>query len=152
MTFSRSTTIAAVAAGVILLTGTGMLVGCGGTDYTATATADQSAQDTPHVYGIDDTAVKAVVNDTFVVQLEDNPSTGYSWKVAPTGDAVVALKGSEFRPGPTSTDGAVGVRGVRRWTYAATAAGTGSLVFDLVPPGKGSVSSQTETFTVDVTQ
>lgn len=152
MTFSRRTTIAAVAAGALLLTGAGMLVGCGGSDYAAATTADQNAQATPHVYGIGDAAVKAKVNDTFVVQLEDTPSTGYSWKVTPTGDAVVALEGSEFRPGPASAKGAVGVRGVRRWTYTATAAGTGSLVFDLVPPGKGSVSSQTETFTIDVTQ
>lgn len=149
MTFSRSTKIAVVAAGALLFTGAGMLVGCGSGNDAAATTA---AQTVPHVYGMDDTAVKAVVNDTFVVQLEDNPSTGYSWKVTSTGDAVVALKGSEFRPGPESSKGVVGARGVRRWTYAATAAGTGALVFDLVPPGKGGMSSQTETFTVDVTQ
>ncbi len=149
MLSSRSVRIVAAVVGVLLVSATGVLAGCGSGDTSAAGASSGSgtAGATTHVYGTGDTAVTVAVDDQFIIQLDSNPTTGYQWKVTLDGDAEVTLAHSEFRLGLKATDGAWGHA---RWTYTAVRAGTGKLVFGLSLPSRA--PDKTETFALDITR
>ena len=85
----------------------------------------------------------------FVIELEANPTTGYSWLLsAPPGDQV-SLIDQDFTPtGPQQP----GSGGVQQFTFEAKAAGTTTLSFGYVRPWEKDVApAQTATFPVTVT-
>ncbi len=63
---------------------------------------------------------------------EYNASTGYHWNCIPDNSGVYEMV-EEFNL-PPSTD-AVGVSGMRIWKFKAVRKGTGSVIFELLPPG-----------------
>ncbi len=150
MTNSRTVRIAVAGiAALTLATGAVALSGCGDSS-TQTTTGESSAGT---AYTRDSTSITAKVGDTFVIQLASNPSTGYQWKLTPSGDPGVNLKSSEFvsdSQTSTGTETAVGVGGVENWTFTAEAAGTGTLAFGSIAPGK-TTPVETVTFNVTVT-
>ncbi len=151
MTTSRIGRIAVAGiATLTLATGAVALSGCGDSSSTSTqTTTGESSAGTS--YTRDRTSITAQVGDTFVIQLAMNPSTGYQWQLTPSGDPGVNLKSSEYVQDPqtsTGTETAVGVGGVENWTFTAEAAGTGTLAFGSIAPGK---TTPVETVTFDVT-
>ncbi len=151
MTTSRISRIAVAGiAALTLATGAVALSGCGDSSSTQTTTGESS---TGTAYTRDSTSITAKVGDTFVIQLAMNPSTGYQWQLTPKGDPGVNLKSSEYvsdSQTSTGTETAVGVGGVEKWTFTAEAAGTGTLAFGSIPPGKYK-PVETVTFNVTVT-
>jgi len=147
MTSHRIARIAAASlAALALTTGAVALSGCGESDAQVTS-GESSASST---YTQADTTIKAQVGETFVIQLASNPTTGYQWKMTPRGDPGVNLESSKYVPDTqTGTATMVGMGGMENWTFTASAAGTGTLVFDSIPPGK-TTPAETVTFNVTV--
>lgn len=86
--------------------------------------------------------------DEFVVELESNPSTGYSWTLdGNLPDNVEQVGEPEFvEPGT----GQVGAAGLERWTFRATGAGTGEVYLRYWRSFEPEAGSE-ETFMVEVT-
>lgn len=149
MNASRLSRIAVASlAALTLTTGAVALTGCG--ESSAQVTSGESTA--PATYTQTDTTIQAQVGETFVIQLASNPSTGYQWKMTPGGDPGVNLESSKFVQDTqtgTGTEPMVGVGGVENWTLSAVSAGTGTLVFDNIPPGK-TTPAETVTFNVTV--
>ena len=147
MTSHRIARIAAASlAALALTTGAVALSGCGESDAQVTS-GESSASST---YTQADTTIKAQVGETFVIQLASNPTTGYQWKMTPKGDPGVNLESSKYvQDTQTGTATMVGMGGMENWTFSAVAAGTGTLVFDSIPPGK-TTPAETVTFNVTV--
>lgn len=147
MTSHRIARIAATSlAALALTTGAVALTGCGESD--AQVTSGESSD--PATYTQADTTIQAQVGETFVIQMASNPTTGYQWKMTPTGDPGVNLESSKYVPDTqTGTATMVGMGGMENWTFSAVSAGTGTLVFDSIPPGK-TTPAETVTFNVTV--
>jgi inhibitor of cysteine peptidase len=94
------------------------------------ASCGSDGAQTPVVLDISDSgsAITLGVGDTFEVQLESNPTTGYGWIVAEQPDGVV-LESSDYQAPDTSL---VGAGGVEVFVFDATAAGAGTLRLDYV--------------------
>jgi inhibitor of cysteine peptidase len=89
-------------------------------------------------------AVEARVGDTLVVQLEENPTTGYRWTIEKSDAEVIALQQVEFVPSHST---GMGGGGQRRWTFTAQKAGMATLEFKLWRTWEGDASIS-ERFTV----
>lgn len=74
------------------------------------------------VYGPGDTAISAKAGETFTIELEENPTTGYQWSVTVSDETVVALDKDEYVPDDMSGDIA-GSGGTRALTFKAIKAG-----------------------------
>ncbi len=85
---------------------------------------------TPVVLDVSDSgsAITLAVGQTFEVQLESNPTTGYGWVVAQQPEGV-AVQSSDYQAPDTSL---VGAGGVEVFVFEATAAGSGTLRLDYV--------------------
>ena len=82
------------------------------------------------------------------VELAENPSTGWTWKLQAPLNGILEPNGVSFTPGQ-GAGGRVGVGGLRVFHYRAASVGEASLVYALVPPGAGGKASD-QTFTVTV--
>jgi len=72
------------------------------------------------------------------VVLEYNASTGYQWQYRPDNSGTTELVETiTLHP---STE-AVGVPGKKIWKFKAVGAGTGSILFELFPPGQNKPAS-----------
>ena len=94
-------------------------------------------------------SISVGVGQRFAVELEANPTTGYTWQLsAPPGDQV-HLVDSDFTPtGPQQP----GSGGMQRFTFEAVASGSTSLAFGYVRPWETGVApAQTATYPVKVT-
>ncbi len=147
MTSHRIARIAAASlAALTLTTGAVALSGCGESDAQVTS-GESSASS---IYTQADTTIQAQVGETFVIQMASNPTTGYQWKMTPTGDPGVNLESSKYvQDTQTGTATIVGMGGMENWTFSGVSAGTGTLVFESIPPGK-TTAAETVTFNVTV--
>ena len=82
------------------------------------------------------------------VELAENPSTGWTWRLQTSTKGVLKPAGEHFTPGPGASR-RVGVGGIRVFHYRAAAVGEVRLVYALVPPGSGGKASD-ETFTISI--
>jgi len=140
------------------------LAACGGSSSSTTATqtvtetqtqtetqqnTDQgqttsSAGDT--VYTEENTDVNVATGDSFTIQLPINPSTGYTWVPnIPMGYVQVSDTILESE----DQGNIVGQGTAEQWVFSADTPGTGSITFDLMPPGQGVEAERTVTFTVN---
>jgi inhibitor of cysteine peptidase len=94
-------------------------------------------------------SITVVTGKRFAVELEANPTTGYSWQLtAPPGDQVQLIDSDYTPAGPQQP----GSGGTQRFTFQATATGTTSLAFGYVRPWETGVApTKTATFPVKVT-
>jgi inhibitor of cysteine peptidase len=93
--------------------------------------------------------VDVSVDDTFVIELEANPSTGYTWELSgPLDEAIVVSLGSDHEAG----DGdAVGAPGTQELSFRAVGEGTTTIALQYVRPWETDVApSETQDFTVNV--
>ena len=94
------------------------------------ASCGSDGAQTPVVLDVSDSgsAITFAVGDTFEVQLDSNPTTGYGWIVAEQPDGVT-VQSSDFGAPDTSL---VGAGGLEVFVFEATAAGSGTLRLDYV--------------------
>jgi predicted secreted protein len=78
-----------------------------------------------------DRAAEVAVGDTLKLELSENPTTGYQWRVPDVGPALRMLEESYQAP-----SGGAGGGGVRRWTFAADKAGAIPLELQLKRSGQ----------------
>ena len=77
--------------------------------------------------------VKLAVGQTYSVDLDSNPTTGYSWKLASPTNSVFMLVTNSYEPGKHPTD-MVGVGGVEHWTFKAMQKGRAELTLEYMRP------------------
>ena len=75
------------------------------------------------IYGEDDKDITVNAGDTFVIQLEENPTTGYRWSVSISDEDIVKLDKDDYQQRPTDT-GVVGAGGTRILTFKGLKQGT----------------------------
>lgn len=66
------------------------------------------------------------VGERLVVRLPENPATGFTWAVEETDRRLLALDGTDYAP---PTEGFVGARGLRSFTFTARQPGEVALKF-----------------------
>jgi inhibitor of cysteine peptidase len=104
--------------GIPLLVALFLLAGCGGGDDGA-----------EKVYKDPSQTIEVTVGEEFVISLQSNATTGYSWQLAsPLDEDTVQLVASEYIPEPGAEE-REGAGGVEEWTFEA--AGKGSTVISL---------------------
>jgi inhibitor of cysteine peptidase len=77
--------------------------------------------------------IEVIVGEDFVIPLDSNPTTGYSWELASSLPKWLELIGSEYVPTPTEP-GIVGSGGVEEWTFRANTEGTTTITFEYRRP------------------
>ena len=98
------------------------------------------------VYTEDNTDVNVATGDSFTIQLPINPSTGYTWVPnVPMGYVQV----SDTILKPDDAGNIVGQSTAEQWVFSADTPGTGTITFELMPPGQGKKADRTVTFTVN---
>ena len=138
--------IVAMAAGALVLTGGGLVMaGCGAEQVNNAAS---TAPDGVETFTSGDTAVNVKLGPKFVISLPETAGTGYQWK--PSGGSAAGVYVDLFDDAfiPDNPDLA-GSSGVRNFTYDTAKAGSGTLTFELLPPGS-TKAENTETFNVTV--
>jgi len=92
--------------------------------------------------------IEAVVGETIVIELEANPTTGYTWTVRGRVDTgVVALMGFDFEPGPTSV---VGGGGRQQIIFQAVGRGTTTIRLEYRRQWEETTPERSETVTLVV--
>jgi len=92
--------------------------------------------------------IEVTVGEEFVISLDSNPSTGYSWEVTSSLPAWLELIGSEYIPTPTDPP-VIGGGGTEEWTFRANAAGTATVTFEYRRPWeKDQPPAQRKTFVI----
>jgi inhibitor of cysteine peptidase len=100
------------------------------------------------MYGKDDKDITVDFGDTFSIQLESNPTTGYDWTVSISDKDVVSLVGNEYLPEPVDTT-IVGSGGVNVFTFKGLE--KGSAVVTLIYERSFEEDSAIETLVYNVT-
>jgi inhibitor of cysteine peptidase len=81
------------------------------------------------VFTIDETSngqtLEAALGQTVEICLEENPTTGFRWRMAQAGGPVSTLLRDAFEPGRQ----APGQPGIHRWQFKVAAAGSGPVRF-----------------------
>ncbi len=90
------------------------------------------------------------IGETFVIRLESNPTTGYSWSLAGFDANVVEKVSNVYEPKKTAAN-IVGSGGNEIWTFKAIAKGETKLTFQYVRPWEKDVPPiQEETYQIKV--
>lgn len=86
----------------------------------------------PPVYRNNSSPIYVGLNDEFVIALEANHTTGYSWRLAEEVDEEkVSLQSVEYEAGDTEV---LGAPGEEKWTFKAEGEGRTELKFEYVRP------------------
>jgi predicted secreted protein len=121
-----------------------LLVACGGSDSKSDGGGDGSS--TPKVYEAGD-SISVGNGDTFVIALQANPSTGYSWE-AESNANVEFVKSKQVQ----GNSNAIGAPGTQQLTFKALKTGSSTLTLNYLRPfdPPGTAPAQTEDFPVTV--
>ncbi|MFA5885442.1 MAG: protease inhibitor I42 family protein [Acidimicrobiia bacterium] len=132
---------------VVVLVSLVALAGCGGSDDDSGGGSSKGGSGGESVTGVYTAGQSITVQqgDTFVIALDANPSTGYSWSAAANPNATyVSSKQVQGKDLP-------GAPGTQRLTFRATAAGSSTLVLNYSRPFETGVPPvQTESFSLTV--
>ena len=103
----------------------------------------------PREYTASDTRIEARVGETFVIVLESNRTTGYSWELKmPLNEKVAKFVNSEY---VSRGVGFPGIGGEQRWTFRGAGAGTASITLEYMRPWEINVApAKTQTYAVSV--
>jgi inhibitor of cysteine peptidase len=77
--------------------------------------------------------VKLAVGQTYSIDLDSNPTTGYSWALASPTNGVFMLVTNTYEPRKTAA-GVVGSGGVEHWTFKAVGKGRAELTLEYMRP------------------
>jgi inhibitor of cysteine peptidase len=148
-TIGRRVTHGGIAA--ILVVGSGVLgiAGCGSDSKSSSSTSASTKDGGPMVFTKAGGDISVSTGDTFVIELESNPSTGFIWTVSQAPDAaVVTLEGQAYEKPDSS---ALGAPGTERFTFEAVATGTTTIALEYSrPSAPDSPDNTTNTYTVTV--
>lgn len=91
--------------------------------------------------------VQASSGKEFVITLESNPTTGYSWRLTERPDrSIVEFIRQRYIP---PQDGLIGAGGKEEWVFKALRSGEIKVLFEYVRPWeKGTAPEKTESFLV----
>ena len=134
---------------VVLVTAVVLLVaGCGGDGDSKSdgGSGGGGGSSTPKVYEVGD-SISVSNGDTFVIALDANPSTGYSWEAeANTNVEFVSSKQVQ------GSSKAIGAGGTQQLTFKAVKTGSSTLTLHYLRPfdPPGTAPAQTEDFPVTV--
>lgn len=101
------------------------------------------------VYSKDDTQIKAKAGESFQIELEKNPTTGYEWTMANSDESVVKLSSDEYKSTNTDPD-VVGAGGVHTYTFEALKTGTATITFIYERSFEEDSAAETIVYTVTV--
>ncbi len=83
--------------------------------------------------GENSSAINVKAGDTFVIKLESNPTTGYSWRLAELKPGIVEKVSNDYVQ--TKTEGRiVGSGGIEDWTFKAVAKGKVIITLEYARP------------------
>jgi inhibitor of cysteine peptidase len=94
----------------------------------AAAACGNTATEAEKMYGRSDRNITVSVKDTFLIQLETNPTTGYDWTASVSDETVVSPAGKEYLAEPVDT-AIVGSGGVDVFTFKALEKGSAVITF-----------------------
>jgi inhibitor of cysteine peptidase len=77
--------------------------------------------------------VKLAVGQTYTIDLDSNPTTGYSWRLASPTNKVFMLVTNTYEP-RANNQRLVGSGGVEHWTFKAVGKGRAELALEYVRP------------------
>ena len=106
-----------------------------------------TAQAATALFSAPDTQIDVAVNEQFIIQLDSNVTTGYSWYVTDISNSAVVTKLAEEYVPPAGS--ALGAPGVQKFTFKALAAGKSHITFQY-KRGEAGTAAETKTFTVKV--
>jgi inhibitor of cysteine peptidase len=133
--------VVAVAVAAVLA----LAAGCGGGSSDSSSDGAGGSSSKPKVYEAGD-SISVENGDTFVIALEANPTTGYSWQAS--SDADVEFVSSKQVQGDSN---AIGAPGTQQLTFKAVQTGSSVLVLNYLRPFESGVPPvQTEEFDVTV--
>ena len=75
--------------------------------------------------------IDAVVGQSFVIALDSNPTTGFSWRLASSLPRMLKLQGKRYIPDEPQL---IGSGGTEEWTFKAVRSGRATIVFEYVRP------------------
>ena len=102
---------------------------CGrGSDSNSDGGSSSGGSSTPKVYEAGD-SITVSNGDTFVIALDANPSTGYSWEADANAD-VEFVKSKQVQ----GSSNAVGAPGTQQLTFKAVKAGSSTLTLNYLRP------------------
>jgi inhibitor of cysteine peptidase len=132
---------------VVLIAGCGGGSGGGSGGESGGGSGGGSGTAKPEVFEAGD-SIDVKRGDTFVIALEANPTTGYSWQAAPNAD--VEFVSSKQVPGNSN---AIGAPGTQQLTFEAVQPGSTVLVLNYLRPfdPPSTPPAQTERFDVTIT-
>jgi inhibitor of cysteine peptidase len=84
--------------------------------------------------------------DTVILELEENPTTGYVWKVEELDSRILELTGEDLH----AAGGGIGAGGTRKMTFKAIGAGASLLRLKCARPWEPDAPSSTFSVTIDV--
>lgn len=93
--------------------------------------------------------VEMKVGGTLEIELESNPTTGYTWQVIESGAGVLEQTGASDYTSDSEGEGAVGVGGTETFTFEAIAAGEVTLELAYMRPWE-TEEEPADTFTLTV--
>ena len=111
-----------------------LLAACGGGDDSKSGSGSGggsgggSSASKPKVYEAGD-SITVKNGDAFVIALEANPSTGYSWQAAPNAN-VQPVSSKQVQ----GTSNAIGAPGTQQLTFKAVQTGSSTLTLDYLRP------------------
>jgi inhibitor of cysteine peptidase len=130
--------------GLVALSMVTLVAGCGGSGGSS-GSDDGGGSSTPKVYEAGD-SISVSNGDTFVIALEANPTTGYSWAAAPNPN-VEFVKSKQVQ----GSSNAIGAPGTQQLTFTAVKTGSSTLTLNYLRPFEQGVPPvQTEDFDVTV--
>lgn len=94
--------------------------------------------------------IELAVGDTLTIELESNPTTGFSWALLEsTGESVLQEAGHDFVLDETVDPPMPGTGGTEVWTFTAFAAGETTISLEYSQPWDGGIKAE-KTFDVKV--
>jgi inhibitor of cysteine peptidase len=113
------------------------------------AACGRDSDDSVVIYRQPGESITVGTGTRFAVELEANPTTGYTWQMTADPGGQVQLVGSDYAATGTQLPGS---GGTQTFTFQAAATGTTSLAFGYVRPWETGVAPvKTATFPVKVT-
>jgi len=99
----------------------GVLIGCHNQQATSGKVVDNPG------------TIETKIGETFMIKLDSNPTTGYSWRMAALKPGIVEKVSNVYKPTKTQ-ERIVGSGGIEEWTFKAVAKGNVAITLEYVRP------------------
>ncbi|MGM0651914.1 MAG: protease inhibitor I42 family protein [Bacillota bacterium] len=78
--------------------------------------------------------IEVKVGNSFIIELEENPSTGFRWQWAAENDDIIVLESDLFREPKNKDENIVGAAGTHEFVFEAINPGDTALQFEYLRP------------------